>query len=42
MLFNVLRQVLFTIQIVSKQLHSDNMKIIQHRSKILLNIKSPT
>jgi len=32
---------LFTMQIVSKQLHSDNMKIIQHRSKILLNIKWP-
>jgi len=29
---------LFTIQIVPKQLHSDNMKIIQHRSIILLNI----
>jgi len=24
--------VLFTIQIVSEQLHRDNMKIIQHRS----------
>jgi len=24
---------LFTIQIVSKQLHSDNMKVAQHRSK---------
>jgi len=33
--------VLFTIQIVSKQLHSDNMKIIQPRSIILLNIKCP-
>jgi len=32
---------LFTIQIVSKQLHSDNMKIIQHRSIKLLNIKCP-
>jgi len=32
---------LFTIQIVSKQLHSDNMKIMQHRSMILLNIKCP-
>jgi len=32
---------LFTIQIVSKQLHSDNMTIIQHRSIILLNIKFP-
>jgi len=30
---------LFTIQIVSKQLHSDNMKVVQHRSIILLNIK---
>jgi len=30
---------LFTIQIVSKQLHSDNLKVIQHRSIILLNIK---
>jgi len=30
---------LFTIQIVSKQLHSDNMNVIQHRSIILLNIK---
>jgi len=35
--------VLFTIQFVLKQLHSDNMKIIQHISIILLNIKmSPT
>jgi len=34
--------VLFKIQIVSKQLHSDNMKIIHHRSIILLNINSPT
>jgi len=33
--------VLFTIHIVSKQLHSDNMKIIQHRSIILLNVKYP-
>jgi len=33
---------LFTIQFVSKQLHSDNMKIMQHRSIILLNIKCPT
>jgi len=33
--------VLFTIQIVSKQLHSDNMKVVQHRSIILLNIKCP-
>jgi len=33
--------VLFTIQIVSKQLHSDNMKVKQHRSIILLNIKYP-
>jgi len=33
--------VLFTIQIVSKQLHSDNMKVIQHRSIMLLNIKCP-
>jgi len=33
--------VLFTILIVSKQLHSDNMKIIQHRSIIFLNIKCP-
>jgi len=33
---------LFTyLQIVSKQLHSDNMKIIQHRSIKLLNIKCP-
>jgi len=32
---------LFTIQIASKQLHSDNMKVIQHRSIILLNIKCP-
>jgi len=30
---------LFTIHIVSKQLQSDNMKRIQHRSIILLNIK---
>jgi len=30
---------LFTEQIVSKQLHSDNMKVVQHRSIILLNIK---
>jgi len=30
---------LFTIQIVSKQLHSDNMKVVQHRAIILLNIK---
>jgi len=30
---------LFTIEIVSKQLHSDNMKVVQHRSIILLNIK---
>jgi len=27
---------LFTIQIVSKQLHCDNMKVVQHRSIILL------
>jgi len=33
--------VLFAIQIVSKQLHSNNMKIIQHRSIIFLNIKCP-
>jgi len=32
---------LFTIQIVSKQLHSENMKVVQHRSIILLNIKCP-
>jgi len=32
---------LFTIQIVSNQLHSDNMKIIQHKSIVLLNIKCP-
>jgi len=32
---------LFTIQIVSKQLHSDNMKIIQHRSIIFLIINGP-
>jgi len=32
---------LFTIHIISTQLHSDNMKIIQHRSIILLNIKCP-
>jgi len=25
---------LFTIQIVSKQLHSDNMKVVKHRSII--------
>jgi len=30
---------LFTIQIVSKQLHSDNMKVVQHRSTTLLNTK---
>jgi len=30
---------LFTIQIVSKQLHGDNMKVVQHRSIILLTIK---
>jgi len=29
------------ILIVSKQLHSDNMKIIQHRPIILLNVKYP-
>jgi len=28
---------LFTIQIVSKQLHADNMKVAQHRSTTLLN-----
>jgi len=34
---------LFTIHIVSKQLFSDNIKVIQHRSIILLNIiMSPT
>jgi len=27
---------LFTIEIVSKQLHSDNRKIIQHRSIIII------
>jgi len=31
---------LFTIQIAS-QLYSDNMKVVQHRSIILLNIKYP-
>jgi len=30
---------LFTIQIVSKQLYSDNMKVAQHRSTTLLNTK---
>jgi len=29
------------MQTVSKQLHSDNMKVMQHRSIILLNIKCP-
>jgi len=33
--------VLFTIHIVSKQLHSDHMKIVQYKSIILLNIKYP-
>jgi hypothetical protein len=32
---------LFTIQIASKQLHSNNMKIVQHRSIILLILNIP-
>jgi len=32
---------LFTIEIVSKQLHIDNMKVIQHRSILLLNQNVP-